>query len=121
MNKREKSYLVVILLLIGALTFKSFYLDEYNPVTKDEKLFKEYAENLADEKYKGFLMDKKLASFRIVSIKKLDDEGISIIEIKNGNNSNYKEIQIKGKYRAKIRKYLFHFLPYREDKVFSRK
>lgn len=121
MNKREKVYLIIIVLLLGALMLKSFYFDEYNPVTKDEKLFKEYVETLASKKYDGFLVNNKLISFKVVSIKKLENKGVSIIKVKNGNDNDYKKVEIQGKYKAKIRKYLLHILPYWEDKVLSKK
>lgn len=120
MSKREKIYLIAVIILLGALMLKSFYFDEYKPVTKDEEIFKEYVERLADEKYKGFSNKINLTSFRVVSIKKIESEGVSIIEVKNGNDNGYKNVEIKGKYKAKIRKYLLHFLPYGEDKVLSR-
>ncbi|SHK42405.1 hypothetical protein [Paramaledivibacter caminithermalis] len=121
MNKKEKMYLIIVILLLVILIFKSFYLDEYKPLTKDEEIFKEYVEKIGYEKYKGFLYKNNLASFRVVSIKKIDDKGKSIIEKKNGNDNGYERVEIKGKYKAKIRKYLFHFLPYGEDGVLSRK
>lgn len=121
MNKREKIYLLAVIVLLGALMLKSFYLDEYHPVTKDEEIFKQYVERLADEKYKGYLYDNNLASFRVVGVKKIEDKGVSIIEVKSGNDNGYENLEIEGKYKAKIRKYLFHFLPYGEDKVLSRK
>lgn len=121
MNKREKIYLIVVIVLLGALMIKSFYFDEYKPVTKSEEIFKEYVEKVAEEKYEGFLYKNNLASFRVVSIKQIEDKGVSVIEVKNGNDNGYENVEIKGKYKAKIRKYLFYFLPYGEDKVLSRK
>jgi len=117
MNKREKIYVIIILILFGILLAKSFYFDEYKPVTEDEMLFKEYAQRLSHEKFKN----NKLVGFKVVSIKKLEDKGISIIEVKSGNDNEYENVEIQGKYMAKIRKYLFHFLPYGEDKILSRK
>lgn len=121
MNKREKIYLAIVILLLGVLVVKSFYLDDYKPVTKDEELFKEYAERLIDEKYHGFFNENKLIGIKIVNIKKLENEGVSTIEVQSENDNEYKSVEIEGKYEAKIRKYLFHILPYGQDKILSRK
>lgn len=121
MNKREKIYLIAIIVLLGLLLAKSFYLDEYKPVTEDEILFREYVEKVIDDKFHGFFSRSKLIGYRIVSIKKVEDEGVSVIEVKSENEGEYKNAEIDGKYVAKIRKYLFHVLPYGEDKILSRK
>lgn len=118
MNKREKIYIIVAIILFSFLLVKSFYLDEYKPLTEDEKLFKEYVETVVYDS--SFLNRNKLASFKVVSIEKLDNEGMSIIEVKSGNDNGYEKVEIKGKYKAKVRKYLFHFIPYGEDKILSR-
>ncbi|RKD26425.1 hypothetical protein SAMN02745883_02115 [Caminicella sporogenes DSM 14501] len=122
MNKREKMYVIVIIILLAILTVKSLFLDEFKPRTYEEKMFKEYVEKLTYKRYNNnFFMKKGLINFRVVSIKKIDDKGISIIEVKDENNNNYKQVKISGKYKAKIRKYVLHILPYGEDKVLSRK
>lgn len=120
MKKKEGIYLIVLAALIGILLVKSFYLDEYKPRTEDEELFKEYAQELAYKKYDGFLIKNNLVSLKVISIKKLEDEGISIIELKKGDDKGYETAEIAGKYGAKVRKYLFHFFPYGEIKVLSR-
>ncbi len=120
MSKREKTYLVVIILLFGILLVKSLYLDEYKPAARDEELFKEYAEDLIDKKYHGFFRENKLIGIKIVNIKKLEDDGVSVIEVQSEDGEEYKTIEIQGKYEAKIRKYLFHIFPYSQDKILSR-
>ncbi len=120
MSKREKIYLIAIIVLVGALVVKSFYLDVYKPVEEDEILFKEYVEKIIDEKFHGFFSRSKLIGYNIVSIKKLEDEGVSTIQVKSTKEGEYKNVEIEGKYVAKIRKYLFHVLPYGEDKILSR-
>ncbi len=120
MNKKEKAYLAIVILLLGLLLVKTFYLDDYKPVTKDEELFKEYAERLINEKTNSFFKNNILIGRKIVNIKKLEDEGVSIIEVQSGNDNEYERVEIEGKYEAKVRKYLFHILPYGHDKILSR-
>jgi hypothetical protein len=112
MNEREKTYLTIIIILLMALIIKSFYLDEVRPVTEEEKMFKDYVYRLVEEKHDGLLSK---------SIKKIENDGVSIIEVKDGENKSYKQVEIPGKYKAKVRKYLLHFIPYGEDTVLSRK
>ncbi|WP_432667334.1 hypothetical protein R9X47_13205 [Wukongibacter baidiensis] len=120
MNKKEKIYLIAIIVLLGILVVKSLYLDEYKPVTEEEVMFKEYAEKIIDEKFNGFFSRNKLIRYKIVSIKKVDNTGVSIIQVKNQDEDEYKNVEIKGKYVARIRKYLFNILPFSQDKVLSR-
>jgi hypothetical protein len=121
MNEREKTYLTIIIILLMALIIKSFYLDEVRPVTEEEKMFKDYVYRLVEEKHDGLLSKSNIISYRVVSIKKIENDGVSIIEVKDGENNSYKLVEIPGKYKAKVRKYLLHFIPYGEDTVLSRK
>lgn len=121
MNKREKSYVVIIVILFITLIVKSIFLDGVKTKTKEEEMVKEYVERLIDEKYDNFFTRNGLINFKVVDIKKIDDEGISIIEVKDGNNNGYRQVEISGKYKAKVRKYLFYILPYGEDRVLTRK
>lgn len=120
MSKKEKAYVAIVILLLGILLVKSFYLDDYKPATKDEELFKEYAERLIDEKPHSFFKNNQLIGRKIVNIEKLEDDGVSIIEVQSGNDNEYESVEIEGKYEAKVRKYLFHILPYGHDKILSR-
>lgn len=121
MNKREKTYVIIIIFLLLALTVKTLFLDEVKNLTKEEEMFKEYVYKLIDEKYDNFFKRNNLITFRVVSIKKLAEEGTSIIEVKDGDNNIYKQVEIPGKYKARVRKYLFYIIPYGEDRVLSRK
>ncbi len=121
MIKRERMYVYTIILLLIALFIKSFYFDEVQGLNNDEKLFKEYVEKIVDESYQGFLKDYNIIGYRVVKIEKVDTEGISLIKVKDGNYDKYKEVEINGKYRAKVRKYLFYLIPFGEDRVLSRK
>lgn len=118
MNNKEKVYFIIAIILFVALGVKSFYFDEVKTTTKEEAMFKEYVYKLIEEKYNGFLSENNIRTFRVVKIKKISNEGTSIIQVKEDNK--YKEIEIKGKYKAKVRKYLFNIMPYGEKTISSR-
>lgn len=119
MNGREKTYTIVIVVLLVILAAKSLVLDNYKPGTEDEKLFYNYASEIAQEEYTNFLYKNHIATYKIVGIKKLEDEGVSVLEsVVNGKKEL---VEIQGKYKAKIRKYILWVLPFSEDKIMSRK
>lgn len=121
MSKREKFYSVAIVVLLVLLAVKSMVIDNYKPTTQDEQLFYTYANEIAEEQYDGFTYKYHIASYKIVSIKKVEDKGVSVLEVVDPITNEKKLEEIDGKYKAKIRKYILWILPYGEDKIMSRK
>ncbi|MCT4606239.1 MAG: hypothetical protein N4A64_09090 [Marinisporobacter sp.] len=118
MTKREKSMLMVILVLLVVLICKSLLLDGVQ-VTGDALLFKEFVEKTikTDEKHTNFLEKMGIANKKVVSIKKIHTKGTSSILVYEEGKG--KEMKISGAYQAKIRGYIFQVIPYKEFKVKS--
>ena len=121
MSKREKIYSIAIVVLLVLLTVKSMVIDNYKPTTEDEQLFYTYASEIAQEQYDGFTYKYNISSYKIVSVKKIEDEGVSVLEVIDPITNEKVLEEIDGKYKAKIRKYLLWILPYGEDRIMSRK
>ncbi|MCT4618553.1 MAG: hypothetical protein N4A62_04100 [Marinisporobacter sp.] len=118
MTKREKSMLMVILVLLVVLICKSLFLDRVQ-VTGDALLFKQFVEKTieTDEKHTNFLEKMGIANKKVVSIKKTHTKGTSSILVYDKEQG--KEVKISGAYQAKIRGYIFRVIPYKEFKVKS--
>ncbi len=121
MSKKEKMYIYGVIILLIALIIKSVYLDEVKNLTIEEAMFKEHVSKIIEEEYKSFFTENNIIGFRIVKVKKIEDEGVSIIEVKDENTNTYKQTEISGVYKGKVRKYLFYLIPYGEFSVLSRK
>ncbi|QZY54648.1 hypothetical protein [Crassaminicella profunda] len=115
MTKREKSMLIVILLLLTILICKSLFFDEAQ-VTGDALLFKEFVEKTidTDEKHTNFLEKIGIANKRVVAIKKTHMEGTSSISIYDEQKR-----KISGAYQAKVRGYILYIIPYKEFRINS--
>lgn len=120
MNRREKAYISISILLLIILIFKSVYLDDYNPQNKEEELYKEFAYRMAVEQAPGIFEKNKLRTFRVVNIKKIEEESISVISTYNKEKDEFENIEIEGVYKAKVRKYILGVMPYGEFSVLSR-
>ncbi len=127
MNRREKAYIWIIILLILILVTKSVYLDDYKPQNREEELFKEYSYGLAVEETPSLFKSNKFRTFRVVDIKKIEngdastmDEDVSMIKIYDEKTGKQENIEIEGMYKAKIRKYILGVMPYGEFSILSR-
>ncbi|QXM07290.1 hypothetical protein [Crassaminicella indica] len=119
MNKREKRMIWIILILLAVLTCKSLIFDQVK-VKGEALLFKQFVEKTVqkEERYNNFLEKIGIASKKIVDIKKVHNDGSSRILVYFGEKA--KEIKISGAYRATVRGYIFHVIPYKEFKLESK-
>ena len=109
MNKKNKVMIVLTIMLFIILVTKSLYLDEVNPIEEDEQKFKQFIEKRIEEGKEnlGLLNKTGLVSFKVVKIQRINDE----------NSQLSGEGIFEGKYKAKVRGYLFHIIPYSEFSV----
>ncbi|KXG74806.1 hypothetical protein [Thermotalea metallivorans] len=117
MEKKEKIYLYITLFLAMVLIVKSLFLDEVKDLKEDELKVKQFVERAVDEHYGGFFKEKNMVGYRVVSIKKVSNEGKSRIEYYDPEGKQYVQGEIQGKYQAKVRGYFLHVIPYKEFKV----
>lgn len=119
MKKKERLYVLAAIFLLILLIIKSIYFDNYIPKNKEEELFKEYAEIIAWEQNEKSLDKGRFTTYKVVKITRVEDDGESIIQIYD-DNKELEEVKLQGKYKAKIRKYIFGVFPYGEATILSR-
>jgi hypothetical protein len=117
MSKKEKIYLYITLFLVAILITKSLFLDEVKNLSVDEWKVKQFVEKAVDEKHGGFLKNKGIVKYRVISIKKIDAEGTSTIQYYDQGKQEVVKDVIEGEYQAKVRGYFLHIMPYKEFKI----
>lgn len=111
MIKREKIFLIAMLILLVILCVKSLWLDSYSPKNIAEEAFYEKVELIIDEKYTGWLFDYKIVTTKITKISEMT-EGDKTYKDLNGDIQ-----ETDGVYKAKVRKYIFWLLPFSEERL----
>ncbi len=75
MNRREKMYVIAIVVLFALLLLKSMVLDPVKLTDEHEIQFAQWVENRVEEEYNGFIYDNNIVVSRLVSVKiKTEDE-----------------------------------------------
>lgn len=95
-NKREKTLLLITLLLFALVVMKSLFYDGYEPQSKEE--------SLAIEKVHGGLEDSFLIKKKVVGLK----------PIKDGSKE---EQEVEFGFMITLRNYLFGLIPLGESRV----
>jgi hypothetical protein len=119
MQKKDRLLIILTALLAIILISKSLFLDEIKPNNIDELKFKQFVEKrISDGKDElGLLSKSGIASFRVVNINKISNEGFSKIVYFDEESKEYIESTISGQYEAKVRGYILSVIPYREFSV----
>ncbi|MBN2795003.1 MAG: hypothetical protein JXR88_06330 [Clostridia bacterium] len=111
MDKREKTLLLILGLVLVLLIVKSFFIDPYTPKNEAEDEFYQEVKDIIETNYTGFLYDSGLVYPRIVKISEMSERERTVKD-KDGNT-----YVADGIYKAKIRKYILGFLPYSEERI----
>lgn len=107
MNNQSKIMLAILIVLALILSIKSLVIDPYKPIG-DEKEFYEEVEKIIEEKYSSWVY-KYVVDVKIVNMKEMT-EAEKTLKDDDGN-----EYIAKGKYKAKVRKYIVSLLPFSEE------
>ncbi|HKL10229.1 MAG TPA: hypothetical protein VJ990_02230 [Clostridia bacterium] len=108
MGNRERIYLLAIMAMLLLLTMKSLFLDGVNDLNEEEKEFSQYVEQTIESREKWALNKTDVLSYKIVKIKKTDEEAATIIV----EDNEKRPMEFSGHYTARVRKYIFWILPY---------
>ena len=111
MTKRDKLFVVGMLVLLLILCVKSLWIDNYTPKNDLEEAFYTKVENIIDERYTGWLYDYHLVTPKIVKISEMSE-----------GDKSYKDLEgniktTEGVYKAKVRKYILWILPFSEERI----
>jgi len=107
-GKREKNYMFAIVAMLLLLAVKSIFLDGVNDLNAEEKDFSQYVEQTIESSEKWALNKSDALSYKIVKIKKTNEEAATIIVDENEKSS----LEFSGHYTARVRKYILWILPY---------
>jgi len=111
MTKRDKVFVVGMLVLLLILCVKSLWIDNYTPKNDSEEAFYTKVENIIDERYTGWLYDYHLVTPKITKISEMSE-----------GDKSYKDLEgnvktTEGVYKAKVRKYILWILPFSEERI----
>ncbi|MCG8484996.1 MAG: hypothetical protein MJA31_16915 [Clostridia bacterium] len=117
MNAREKSMLIVIIVLFVVLTVKSVFLDEVKNLEGESQQFKDFVEYSVDEKYEGVLTDFHIMTYRVYKMFIADESTPIEIEYVDPNTNDTVRRILSVRYTAGVRGYLFGIIPVKQFSV----
>ncbi len=117
MNAREKSMLIVIIVLFVVLTVKSVFLDEVKNLEGEPQQFKDFVEYSVDEKYEGVLTDFHIMTYRVYKMFIADESTPIEIEYVDPNTNETVRRILSVRYTAGVRGYLFGIIPVKQFSV----
>lgn len=111
MDIREKRLMIIMVILIGLLIIKSFFMDPYEPSNSKEKDFFDEVEQLLVLSEDSWLYNYKIVTTRIVHMKPMTEKEKTV---KGQDGEVY---QATGIYKAKVRKYVFGLIPFSDKYI----
>ncbi|NLK73020.1 MAG: hypothetical protein GX285_08390 [Clostridiales bacterium] len=117
MNPREKSMLIVTVMLVIILILKSFIFDEVKNLSGEEKMFKDFVEYSVAQEYDGILQQYNIITYRVFDIFVADETQNTIIRYKDPETGEDKEEILSVRYTGRVRAYLLGFLPFKQFSV----
>lgn len=117
MNPREKSMLIVTIMLVIILIVKSFVFDEVKNLTAEEQKFKDFVEYSVEEEYNGKLEQYNIITHRVFDIFVADESQKPIIRYKDPETGEDFEEILSVRYTGRVRAYLLGFLPFKQFSI----
>jgi len=98
MSRRERVYVIAVIVLLVVLVVKSLVFDPVNLEEPQKIEFAMWVETKLDEKYDHFIFDYNIVVHRLVSVKQKEEEGEML-------------------YVGKVRRYLLGVVPFSEQYI----
>jgi len=117
LSKREKTYLWMVIILLGILCVKSFWLDAYKAQNESEALFISRVTETLDQRFDNALYQRGILMYRIISVKEVTEEENQLVKKLDTIKGNAVDIELQGKYKARIRKYVLGLLPFGQETI----
>jgi len=117
LSKREKTYLWMVIILLGVLCVKSFWLDAYKAQNESEALFISRVTETLDQRFDNVLYQRGILMYRIISVKEVTEEENQLVKKLDTIKGNAVDIELQGKYKARIRKYVLGLLPFGQETI----
>lgn len=116
MNNRAKIMIVSAIFLLALLIAKSLWFDPVKDLEGDALKYQKYALEVAPHQDTFFNINLPIVEYKVVSVKKIKDEGETKITYRD-ENGRLREEEIEGDYTAKVRAYLFSILPFTDLQI----
>lgn len=116
-DKRERVYIVLVIVLTVILFAKSLLIDGYKPKNEEEIVFKAYIEKVLEKRYDNTVYDTVFFTYKIVGIGKVSETEARIVEHYDSEKKEKVSYELRGSYKAKVRKYFFGVLPIGQDTI----
>jgi hypothetical protein len=119
LNNREKSMIIVVIVLAVALIAKSLFFDEVRNLTGDAAVFKEFVDYSIEQKYDGPLEDAGIIQYRVFDIYIAAPDEKGLLRYEDPKTGVMVEKTTEGRYNARARKVLLWVFPMKEVSVTS--
>lgn len=116
-SSREKSMLIMIVLLLIALAVKSTVMDEVKNLSPAEQQFKDFVEYSIAEKYHGSLESSGLIVYRVYDLYLADKDQKAVLRYQDPENGKMVEVIQDGRYNARVRGYFLWIIPVKHFSV----
>ena len=116
-SQKEQGYIVILVLLCLVLVVKSVCLDGYKPTNEGEKFYVVEVEKVLKERYSNVFYEKNVITYKIINLKLVTKDDADLVEHYDPIMDEAIMLELKGRYKAKIRKYIFGFLPVAHETV----
>lgn len=117
LSGREKTMIIMIIVLLILLAIKSLVLDEVKNLSPDEQQFKNFVDYSVAQEYDGFLEQSGLMVYRVYDINMADKNQKGILRYEDPDSGQMVDVIQEGRYNAKVRGYLLRILPVKHFSV----
>ncbi len=119
LNNREKSMIIVVIVLAVILIAKSLIFDEVRNLTGDAAVFKEFVDYSIEQKYDGPLEDAGIIQYRVFDIYIAAPDEKGLLRYEDPETGMMIEATTDGRYNARARKVFLWVFPIKEVSVTS--
>ncbi len=120
LSNRDKSMIIVTIVLVIILIAKSLFFDEVRNLTEDEAIFKEFVRYSVEQEYDGALEASGIIQYRIFDIYMVNPDETSLLRYEDPDTGMMVEKTMDGRYNARVRKVFLWVLPIKEFSVTSK-
>lgn len=107
----EIGMIILTIVLLIVLSYKSIVLDEVKGLTPKEQQFKDFVDYSVQRDYDGVLQKTHLLVYRICRIETADKDQKAVLRYEDPSTGKMVEVIQEGRYKAEVRGYVLSVLP----------
>ena len=116
-TSREKSMIIVMILLLIVLSVKSCLIDEVSHLNAKEQQFKDFVDYSVEQQYHGTLENIGLMKYRVYDIYMADEKEKAVLRYEDPKTGEMIEAVQNGRYNARVRGYFLWIIPIKHFSV----